>query len=138
MTISAVDEAGKFESPQAVTAENALTPAFTTGVPAVRRFQPNTIIAYSFTVYNAKIDKTNNQPNLTYQLNLYRDGQLFSEGKPTPLKLEKEITNSRLDDFGYLRLNPNASPGDYALQLIIKDTLKNQITAQWIDFEVIK
>lgn len=140
LTVSAVDQNGKFATPASVTPENALALTASNGVPAIRQFPRNTIIAYSYTLYNAGIDKASNQPNLSLQLNLYRGGKLISEGAPQPVKLEAQTDLTRINDYGYLRLKPNVEVGDYALQIVVKDLLakgKNQIASQWVDFEVI-
>lgn len=136
LTISQVDAAGKFALPSAAKPENAfsLTPATT--VPAIRRFQRGTVVAYSYTLYNAQIDKSANQPKLSVQVNLYRDGKIVSEGKPEDARLETQADLSRINTYGYLRLNQNVPTGDYTLQIITKDLLSNQTTSQSIDFEV--
>ncbi len=136
LTVSAVDANGKFVSPSAVKPENALSLTDSTAVPAIRRFRPNTILAYAYTLYNAQTDKTTNQPKLTVQVNLYRDGTIISEGKPQAAQSEKPTDPTRINDYGYLRLNANIEKGDYALQIIVKDLLTNETTSQWIDFEV--
>lgn len=137
LSISAVDANGKFISPSAAKPENALSLTDSTAVPAIRIFRANTIAAYTYTLYNAQIDKASNQPKLSVQMNLYRDGKLISEGKPQAAELEKQSDLTRINDFGYLRLNSNIGKGDYVLQLIIKDLLTNETTSQSIDFEIV-
>jgi VWFA-related protein len=140
LTVSAVDQNGKFVTPSSVTPENALSLTASTSVPAIRQFPRNTILAYAYTLYNAHLDKTTQQPNLSLQLNLYRGGKLISEGAPQPVKLESQADLTRISDYGYLRLKANVEVGDYALQVIVKDLLakgKNQSASQWIDFEVV-
>jgi hypothetical protein len=140
LTVSAVDQDGKFITPSSVKPENALALTASTAVPAIRQFQRNTVLAYAYKLYNAHLDKTTHQPGLTLQLNLYRDGKLISEGTPQPVQLEAQADLTRISDYGYLRLKPNVELGDYVLQIIVKDLLakgKNQTATQWIDFEVI-
>jgi hypothetical protein len=136
LTISQVDANGKFISPSAVKPENALSLTASAAVPAIRRFRPNTILAYAYTLYNAQTDKTTNQPKLTVQVNLYRDGKIVSEGKSQTAQLEKLTDPTRINDYGYMRLNVYMQSGDYALQVLVKDLLTNEATSQWIDFEV--
>lgn len=69
-------------------------------------------------------------------MNLYRGGKIISEGKPQAADLEKQPDWTRLNDYGYLRLNQNAQTDDYTLQIIVKDLLSNQTSSQTIDFEV--
>lgn len=137
LTVSAVDTNGKFVTPSSVKPENALSLTASTAIPAIRQFRRNTILAYAYTLYNAQIDKATGQPKLSVQVNWYRDGKILSEGKPQISELEKQSDLTRISDYGYLRLNPNVQVGDYALQIIVKDLISNQTTAQWIDFQVI-
>jgi 5-hydroxyisourate hydrolase-like protein (transthyretin family) len=136
LIVSATDANGKFTIPTAVNPENALSPANSVTVPAIRRFRPGTILAYAYRLYNARIDKVLGQPKLTVQVNLYRDGQIIVEGSPQAAQLEKIADQTRIDDYGYMKLNANAEKGDYALQVIVKDLLSKETTSQWIDFEV--
>jgi VWFA-related protein len=136
LIVNATDANGKFAIPSAVKPENALSPTASTAVPAIRRFRPNTILAYAYTLYNAQIDKATNQPKLTVQVNLYRDGKVISEGQPQAAQLEKLTDQTRINDYGYLRINAATQPGDYALQIIVKDALTNEVVSQSIDFEV--
>jgi hypothetical protein len=138
LTLSEVDAKGKFIAAAAVKSENAVSLTTSNAVPAIRRFRSNTIIAYSYVLYNAQLDKANNQPKLTVQVNLYRDGKIISEGKPQPPELEKQSDPTRINDYGYLRLNQGISKGDYALQVIVKDLLTDETTSQWIDFEIVQ
>lgn len=137
LALSAVDVNGKFVAPAAVKPEDGFSLAASGAVPAIRRFRPGAVLAYSYQIYNAQTDKATNQPKLTIKLNLYRDGQLASEGQPQPIQLEPQTDSTRVNDFGYLRLKPNTPPGDYALQIIITDQFANRTASQWIDFEVI-
>lgn len=137
LNIGAVDENNKFVSPTAVKPENALSITMSTAIPAIRRFSPNTITAYSYTLYNAQTDKVTNQPKLSIQVNLYQNGKLISEGKPQSAELEKQSDLRRINHIGYMRLPPKVEKGDYTLQLIVKDLLTNEMTSQWIDFEIV-
>lgn len=136
LTLSQADANGKFVLPSAVKPENAFSLTDTTAVPAIRRFQRGTVVAYANTIYNAQIDKATNQPKLSVQINLYRDGKIILEGKPQNARLDSQAGMPRVNNYGYLRLNQDVQPGDYTLQVIIKDLLSNQTTSQSIDFEV--
>ena len=137
LSVSQVDANGKFIVPAAVKPEEALSFATSSAVPAVRTFRRGMILAYSYNLYNAEIDKAANQPKVSIQVNLYRDGNLFNEGKPESAQFEAQSDWSRIKDYGYLRLNQNIQAGDYVLQLIVKDLTTNQTASQWIDFEVV-
>lgn len=136
LTVSRVDADGRFIVPAEVKPENAIAAALNTSVPAIRQFQRGMIVAYSYTLYNAALDKAANQPKLTVQVNLFRDGQLVTQGQPQASQLEKQDDMTRITDYGYMRLSPNMQPGDYALQIIVRDLLTNQTVSQWVDFQV--
>ncbi|HEX8250803.1 MAG TPA: VWA domain-containing protein [Pyrinomonadaceae bacterium] len=136
LTVSQVDADGKFIVPAEVKPENAITATPTTSIPAIRQFQRGTVMAYSYTLYNAALDKATNLPKLSVQVNLYREGQLVTQGQPQASQLEKQDDAARIGDYGYMRLSPNMQPGDYALQIIVKDLLTNQTVSQWVDFQV--
>lgn len=140
LTLTEVGTDGKFSIPSAVKPENALSLPATAGVPAIRRFRRGMVLAYAYTIYNAKFD-TSSKPKLSIQTNLYHNGKLISEGKPTPADIQNQADWSRINDYTYLRLNPAAEIGDYALQIIVKDLLasgKSPASSQWVDFEVVE
>jgi len=141
LTVTQVDQNGKFTVPAAVNPENAISLTASGGVPAVRRFERGSIIAYPYTIYNARLDRSTKLPKLTIQMNLYRDGKVFSKGTPQNADLEKQADWSRINDYGYLRLNSEVEPGDYTLQLIVTDLLadgKSSTASDSIDFEVVR
>lgn len=136
LIMSGVDGNGKFAMPEGAKADKAFTSPSDTFVPAIRRFRAGLIVAYAYTLYNAQIDKATSQSRISVQVNLYRDGEIISEGKPEEVKFEKQLDGSRITDSAYLRLNPNAQKGDYALQIIVRDLLSKQTASQSIDFEI--
>lgn len=139
LTVAQVDANGKFAIPTAVSPENALTLTISSAVPAIRRFKRGAILGYAYTIYNAQIDPASGEPRLSIQTKLYHDGQIVLEGTPQMAQLEKQADWVRIKDYSYLRLTPQIAPGDYALQIIVKDTLSNgksATTSQWVDFEI--
>ena len=129
---------GKPLIPKNRSAEAAFAPVFLTTIPSIRQYKAGLPFAYIYNIYNAELDKVSNQPKLTTQFRLYKDGKLLVEGKEKPVEFENQPDISRIQDYGFLRLNENAEAGEYILQLIIKDTLAKKTSTQWIDFEVIK
>lgn len=127
---------GKPLPPSIEKVENAFTAVTSSAVPAIRRFRPGTIIGYSYKIYNAQPDKATQQPKLMLQTRLYQDGQPITDGAPQPLQLDKQSDPARINDYGYMRLPANAANGNYALQITVKDLQTNEISSQWIDFEV--
>lgn len=142
LTVAQVDAQGKFAIPATVKPENAVTLTMTAAVPAIRRFRRGSILAYAYTIYNARLDQTTGQPKLTVQTRLYHNGQLVIDGKPQDAQLDsKQLDWTRIGDFGYLQLKPQMEPGDYTLQITITDLLdkgKSAVTNQSVDFEVVE
>ena len=140
LSAAEVDANGKFSVPEAANLENAFAILASDAGPATRRMRRGTVIAYPYTIYNARL-ASGGKPNLTVQVNLYHQGELITEGKPQPADLQPQSDWSRIADFGYLRLNPKMQPGDYTLEVIVRDLSaegKAAVSSQWTDFEVIE
>lgn len=140
LTVAGVDAAGKFETPAATTAANAITLPNSAAVPAIRQFKRGSVIAYAYSIYNATLSKSAGKPNLAITVNLYKDGKLVSEAQQNTAEMADQKDWSRIHDFAYMRLNANAEPGEYALQIIVRDLLggKDAVSSQSIDLEVIE
>lgn len=136
LMVSGVDSNGNLLPTES--GDRAFSSVVSPSIAAIRQFKRNSVVAYTYTLYNAKPDTASNLPKLTVQTNLYYDGKMFSEGQPQPAEIGKQPDLNRINDFGYLKLNSEIPKGDYVLQIIIKDLTTNQITSQWIDFEVVE
>jgi hypothetical protein len=116
-------------------------PANPQGSAAVRRFRRGSTVEYGFYVYNAKPDRADNRPRIQTQLRLFRDGKLVYEGKVLPFDARPVNTQGDIGAGGELFLGTVLVPGEYALQMIVTDLLakeKQNVAAQWIDFEIIE
>ena len=139
LTMSGVDKNGKFETPAPANPDNAFAFVSSTAVPAIRQFRRGSVVAYPYVIYDATLTKEG-RPNLTTQLNLFRDGKLIVEGKATPADLQPQSDWSRINDFGYLKLNPALTPGDYLLQITVTDVgagNKKATSTQYVEFEIV-
>lgn len=139
LTVAGVDTAGKFERLGPTTAGNAIKLPTSDAVPAIRRFKRGSVIAYSYSIYNAKQNKSSGRPQLSIAVNLYKDGKLLVEGKQNTAEIESQTDWNRIRDFAYMRLDKQAAPGEYALQIVVRDLLggKDSVSSQWIDFDVV-
>ncbi|MCA1594387.1 MAG: VWA domain-containing protein [Acidobacteria bacterium] len=109
--------------------------------PAVRRFHQSSDVDYFFSIYNAKLDRATNRPQLQTQLRLFRDGQPVFSGKLLPFDPKEQPDLKRLLSGSRLHLGKELPPGEYVLQVVVHDLLaqeKRRIATQWIDFEVVK
>ena len=138
LTVSGADANGKFETVGPTTAETAISLPSSVSAPSIRQFRPGSVVAYAYTIYNARADKTTGRPNIGITVNLFRDGKLLAPGTESPAQFEDQPDWTRIKDYGYIRLNSQAVPGEYALQVIVRDLLggKTAVSSQWIDLKV--
>jgi VWFA-related protein len=111
--------------------------------PALRRLRQGMILSYGYTIYNAKLDRSTNQPQLQTQMRLFRDGKQVFTGKVLPYDPSKQTDMKRLNAGGRIRVGPDLVPGEYLLQVVVSDLLvkdKSQpaTVTQVTDFEVVK
>ena len=109
--------------------------------PAVRLFKTDHALVYAFNIYNARVEKSTGKPKLKTQLRIYRDGKLIFVGEEEAFTPLDQSDAKRLLGAGVVRLGSQMVPGEYVLQLAVTDLLgkqKENVTSQWIDFDVIK
>lgn len=128
---------GKPLLPENRPAKSAFAPVFSEAIPSLRRHRIGGRLIYSYDIYNAKRDKATNQPQLTRQIRIYRDGKLLIEGKETTLEVKGQTGAEQIRDTGSINLGQGVAAGEYVLQVIVKDKLAGRTESQWIDFEVI-
>ena len=129
---------GKPVMPAIEPSQIGFSPVASLSQPAIRKFRPDSILGYSYRIYNATLEKSSQQPKLSVQARLYKDGEVVTDSPAQVIQLESQTDLSRLSHYGYMRLAPEMPPGDYMLQLLIKDLNADRTTSQWIDFEVLK
>jgi VWFA-related protein len=109
--------------------------------PANRRFTSNSNVRFAMGIYNASLDPTTNQPNLSLQIQLYRDGKEVLSSPPLQVDTRSQTDLAHIVSSGVLKLSPDLEPGFYYLQIIATDSAtkdKNSRAIQWIDFEITK
>jgi len=108
--------------------------------PAVRHFRHGMMLTYGVSVYNAKLDKADNLPKLTMQVQLFRDGKPVFTGKENPLQVKDAADWKRIMAGGAIQLGTDLPAGDYVLQITVTDALadqKHRTATQWMDFTVV-
>jgi VWFA-related protein len=106
---------------------------------SLRKFQQGTFLRYILEIYNAKLDKTN-KPNVQTQIRVFRDGKPVLNNAPKAIELGDQKDLSRILFGGKLALGKDLPVGEYILQIIVKDNLakeKNNLTSQWVQFEIV-
>jgi VWFA-related protein len=105
-----------------------------------RQFKRGSYLTYSFVIYNA-VTNAVQKPQLQLQARLFRDGKMLMESSPSPVNVAGQQDLQRIQALDAVTLGTDLEPGDYALQIVILDSLakeKNKVATQWIDFEIIK
>jgi hypothetical protein len=113
----------------------------TTNTAATRQFRHGQLLQYAFVLYNARLDKSTGQPQLSTQMRLFRDGQPIFSGSEIVLNIKDQADLKRMNFGGALRLGTDLSPGEYVVQITATDLLadaKHRVATQWIDFEIVK
>jgi len=108
--------------------------------PAVRLFKKDRALVYAFNIYNARVHKDTGKPQLKTQLRIYRDGQLIFIGDEEAFSALDQSDPKRLLGAGVVRMGSKMVPGEYVIQIVVTDLLakqKENVTSQWIDFDVI-
>ncbi|HEY0081712.1 MAG TPA: VWA domain-containing protein, partial [Pyrinomonadaceae bacterium] len=109
--------------------------------PAMRRFRTGMMLDYGLAVYNAKLDRATQRPQLTIQTRLYREGREVFAGQAQPVEPNQQSRLDRIEAAGRLQLGSELPPGEYVLQIIVTDALadkQHRHATQWIDFEIVK
>jgi hypothetical protein len=108
---------------------------------ATRQLKRGQILQYSVIIYNARLDKTTNRPQLRTQVRLFRDGKQIFAGKENALSDVSQPDSKRITILGGVKLGSDLIPGEYVLQITVTDPLadeKHRVATQWIDFEIVK
>jgi hypothetical protein len=140
LVISEANSKGAPALPPNASADAALSPIQSASNLAVRIFHPGTVMSYGYLIYNPRLDPQTHKPQLTTQVTIFREGQLMVEGPETPYDIGQQTDLTRLRDDGFFKLNKSTTPGQYVLQITVKDILANakpRTVTQWIDFEVV-
>ncbi|HET6176463.1 MAG TPA: VWA domain-containing protein [Candidatus Sulfotelmatobacter sp.] len=108
------------------------------GNEAVRIFKTGERVSWAFQIFNAH-KGNDQQPEVTVETRLFRDGNEIGRSEPLPVRFPGNVPANRLAANGQLLLSPKFVPGDYALQVVVTDTLakkKYSMASQWIDFGI--
>ena len=134
---TALADDGKPLLPKSRAVDAAFTPVFMNSIPSIRQHSLGSTLAYGFSVYNAAPDNATKQPKLTKQIRVFRNGKLVIEGKESPLEVAAGASASAIENYGFIKIIPGIEPGEYFLQIIVRDTIAGKTTSQWIDFEIV-
>lgn len=140
-SMQAFQKSGSDVSGQGQNADDTVDESDTNVNPAVRQFKPGLVMVYALAIYSAQLDKATTKPQLQTQLKLFRDGRQVYAGKETIVDAAGQLDLKRMTTTGALQLGSKMEPGEYILQVVVTDLLRNdkhRVASQWIDFEIIK
>jgi hypothetical protein len=103
----------------------------------LRQFLAGTVLRYGFEVYNSKRDNSQTS-HLETQARILQNDRALVEGNWNKFDalFEQEAPNPRIS--GAILLKDTLGPGDYVLQINVRDTLTKQATTQVFRFEIVK
>lgn len=130
----AADFAGTANQNEGVESGNAEVSA------AVRRFKRGMVMSYGFLIYNARLDKATQRPQLITQVKLFRDGKEIFTGQENPFDPGQQTDWKRLVVTGGIQLGSDMTSGEYILQVTVTDLLadqKRRTVTQWMDFHIV-
>ena len=103
---------------------------------SLRQFNQKTVLRYDYVIYNA----TANPTRLQVQAKLFSGNELVLEGKPSEINTSSQTDLTRIEAAGAITLGNNLKPGNYILQILVKDENakdKYNIASQIVDFEIV-
>ncbi|MGB7069717.1 MAG: VWA domain-containing protein [Pyrinomonadaceae bacterium] len=126
---------GKAIIPEDRSREQSFDVVRTNASPSVRQYRHGETLVFAYTIFNAKAQ--NNSASLTRQIRLFRDGKMLLDSGEKPIATDGRDYLSRIDDTGNIQISGQAAPGEYALQVIVRDKNVEEVSERSIDFEVI-
>jgi hypothetical protein len=109
------------------------------GTAGVRIFKPGENCTYSYDVFNP-LSGPDKKSTLEVQTRLFAGGRTILSGKPERVTFGETAKGGHSQFSGHLKLDPLMAPGDYVLQVTVRDTLapagEVRQASQFIEFQV--
>lgn len=109
--------------------------------PSLRVFPAGRVCLFQYSVYNPLVD-AEKKSRLEMRSRIFAEGRLVFDGKPSLIDFGTTPASARRQVSGKLSLDSTMSPGDYILQVTVRDTLappgEPRTSTQFIDFQVRK
>jgi VWFA-related protein len=109
------------------------------GTAGVRIFKPGESCTYAYDVFNPLIGP-DKKSTLEVQTRLFAGGRTILNGKPERVTFGETAKGAHSQFSGHLKLDPLMAPGDYVLQVMVRDTLapagEVRQMSQFIEFQV--
>ena len=103
----------------------------------LKQFPAGTVLRYGFEVYNAKLDGSQ-MPQIETQTKIFQKNQAVVVGNVMKFNPAGQADPRHLQISGNMMLKDTLEPGDYALQVTVRDLNSKQTSVQVFPFEIIK
>jgi hypothetical protein len=107
--------------------------------PGVRIFRRGQSCTFRYSVFNAMIG-LDKRSSLEVQTRIFAEGRVVFEGRPGRVDFEEAPIGTRRQIVGNLKLSPQVGPGDFILQVTVRDLLalpgQPRTVTQFTDFQV--
>ena len=97
----------------------------------LRQFAPNTVLRYGFEVYNAGGSKG---AHLETQASILQNDKVVIQGEPTKFD-SSDAATPRIS--GAITISDKVQPGDYVLEIALRDTATKRETKKLFSFQII-
>lgn len=102
----------------------------------VRIFRPGSVCTFQYSIFNARMG-ADKQSALEVRTRMFAAGRVVFDGKPERMTFGELAAGARRQITGHLKLDPKMAPGDYVLQVTVRDLVGEARTAtQFTDFQV--
>jgi VWFA-related protein len=102
----------------------------------VRIFRPGSVCTFQYSIFNAPLG-ADKKSALEMHTRMFAGGRVVFEGKPERMTFGELPAGARRQITGRLNLDPKMAPGDYVLQVTVRDLAGEAHTAtQFTDFQV--
>ncbi len=104
---------------------------------SVRQFRTGMPLEFSLFAYNPKLD-SQKKPRLLQSYRLYKDNQLIFTSTEREALLDDQPSMQSIAISGGLMLGADLLPGDYVIEVMVKDQNdKGRVATQFIQFEIV-
>jgi VWFA-related protein len=105
---------------------------------ALLRFRQGTSLLFGYLIYNARLEQKTKLPQLTTETHVFRDQKEVYSAGSTAISLRDQSDLRRISAGARLQLGSESLPGEYVLQIIVKDLVAKKAATQWIQFQIVK
>jgi hypothetical protein len=102
------------------------------------RFRQGTSLLFGYLIYNARLEQKTKLPQLTTETHVFRDQKEVYGAASTAVSVKDQADLKRISTGARLQLGSESLPGEYVMQIIVKDLVAKKAASQWIQFQIVK